>query len=447
MLAVAVLAAGKGTRMRSSLPKVLQPLGESTLLERVLKSCDHLKADREMVIVGHQANLIEEHLKDIEGLEFVLQTPQKGTGHAVKQLESHLANFEGELLVLNGDVPLLSPKTLERLIKEHRDHDAKATLLTAHLVDPKGYGRVFTDNKGYVTEIIEERDCNNDQKKNTLINSGIYCFDWESLKEILPQLNDNNAQGELYITDTIAMLGKSRHLEVEDSKEVNGVNNRKQLSECEEQLQEKIRNHWMDEGVTFIHPSSCTISENCDIGKDVIIEPQTHIRGKSKIGDECHIGPGVILQDAFLGKRVKVIHSVISMSKVENDVCIGPFAHIRPDAYIEEHCRIGNFVEIKKSRIGKLSKVNHLSYIGDASLGSKVNIGAGTITANYDGEKKHKTYIGEKSKTGANSVLVAPIHLGNNVTVGAGSILTKDVPDSALAISRSKQLLKENWKK
>ena len=318
-------------------------------------------------------------------------------------------------------------------------------MLTAQLNDPNGYGRVFADNQGIVREIIEDSDCNKEQKKNNLVNSGIYCFDWQSLKKVLPKLRDNNSQGELYITDTIAMLPSSRHIEVDDPREINGVNNRKQLSTCEEYLQSKIRDHWMSQGVTFIDPSSCTISDDCQIGKDVVIEPQTHIRGKCLIGDACHIGPGTYLEDTTLGERVKAIYSVIREATVANDVSIGPFAHLRPGSNVDNKSRIGNFVEIKNSQIGKSSKVNHLSYIGDTTLGTEVNIGAGTITANYDGRRKHPTVIGDKSKTGANSVLVAPIVLGQNVTVGAGSTLTRDVPSNALSISRAKQLVKENW--
>ncbi len=445
MLAIAVLAAGKGTRMKSALPKVLQPLGGATLIERVLRSCQHLSPERQIVIVGHQADQVKASLKHISNLEFVLQKPQNGTGHAIKQVEKELKDFNGQLLVLNGDVPLLSPATLSRLLKEHQNKKPSVTLLTARVDNPIGYGRVFANDEGIVKEIIEDRDCNKEQKKNRLINSGIYCFDWQSLKKVLPKLKDNNSQGELYITDTVAMLSSSRHIEVDDSREVNGINDRKQLSKCEGYLQSKIRDHWMSQGVTFIDPYSCTISDDCQIGKDVVIEPQTHIRGKCLIGDECHIGPGTFLEETTLGERVKAIYSVIRKATIANDVSIGPFAHLRPGSNVDNKSRIGNFVEIKNSQIGMSSKVSHLSYIGDTTLGTEVNIGAGTITANYDGKRKHPTVIGNKSKTGANSVLVAPIVLGQNVTIGAGSTLTKDVPSNALSISRAKQLIKENW--
>ena len=445
MLAVAVLAAGKGTRMKSALPKVLQPLAGATLVERVLASAANLQPDRRLLIVGHQADRVEEQLAAIGGLEFVLQQPQNGTGHAVQQLLPVLQGFEGELLVLNGDVPLLRAETIESLVNGHRQSGADVTLLTARLEDPTGYGRVFVDADGKVSAIVEHRDCSEEQRSNNLTNAGIYCFNWQALAEVLPKLSTDNDQGELYLTDTVAMLPLAMHVEVADPDEVNGINNRKQLAQCEAVLQQRLRDQWMAEGVTFVDPGSCTLSEDCRFGRDVVIEPQTHLRGSCRIGDNCRLGPGSLLDNAELGSDVSVLHSVVREATVGNGVAIGPFAHLRPASDIADGCRIGNFVEVKKSQVGAGSKINHLSYIGDASLGENVNVGAGTITANYDGVRKHRTVIGEGSKTGANSVLVAPVTLGSKVTVGAGSTITKDVPDGALAIGRAKQLSKEGW--
>ena len=445
MLAVAVLAAGKGTRMKSNLPKVLQPLAGATLVERVLASARNLRPERRLLIVGHQAERVEQQLSAVGGLEFVLQQPQNGTGHAVQQLLDPLANFEGELLVLNGDVPLLRAETIDQLVSTHRSSGAQVTLLTARLDDPTGYGRVFADEEGAVSSIIEHRDCSEEQRRNNLTNAGIYCFNWTALAEVLPKLSTDNDQGELYLTDTVAMLTKAMHVEVADPDEVNGINNRQQLAQCETMLQERLRHHWMAEGVTFVDPASCTLSEGCQFGRDVVIEPQTHLRGRCQIGDESRLGPGSLIEDAELGRGVTVVMSVVREATVGDGVCIGPFAHLRPAAVIGNNCRIGNFVEVKKSTVGEASKVNHLSYIGDAELGASVNVGAGTITANYDGVNKHRTVIGDGSKTGANSVLVAPIQLGKKVTVAAGSTLTKNVPDGALALGRAKQLIKENW--
>ena len=445
MLAVAVLAAGKGTRMKSALPKVLQPLAGATLVERVLASARNLNPDRKVLIVGHQAERVEQQLSQVGGLEFVLQQPQNGTGHAVQQLLPCLQGFEGELLVLNGDVPLLRAETIDELVQTHRTSGADVTLLTARLNDPTGYGRVFTDADGRVSAIVEHRDCNDEQRANNLTNAGIYCFNWQKLAAMLPKLSTDNDQGELYLTDTVAMLDTARHMEVADADEVNGINDRKQLAQCEAVLQERLRDYWMGEGVTFVDPGSCTLSEHCSIGRDVVIEPQTHLRGSCSIGDGCRIGPGSVLENATLGSDVTVMLSVVRDARVGDGVAIGPYAHLRPDAEVGDHCRIGNFVEVKKSRIGSGSKVNHLSYIGDAQLGTNVNVGAGTITANYDGVNKHLTVIGNDSKTGANSVLVAPVTLGTNVTIGAGSTITKNVPDQALALGRAKQFMKENW--
>ena len=445
MLAVAVLAAGKGTRMKSNLPKVLQPLAGATLVERVLSSARNLKPERRLLIVGHQAERVEQQLSAVGGLEFVLQQPQNGTGHAAQQLLEPLNNFEGELLVLNGDVPLLRTETIDQLVSTHRSSGAQVTLLTARLEDPTGYGRVFADEQGAVSSIIEHRDCSEEQRRNNLTNAGIYCFNWKALAEVLPQLRTDNDQGELYLTDTVAMLAKAMHVEVADPDEVNGINNRQQLAQCETMLQERLRQHWMAEGVTFVDPASCTLSEGCQFGRDVVIEPQTHLRGRCLIGDESRLGPGSLIEDAELGRGVSVVMSVVREATVGDGVSVGPYAHLRPAAVIGNNCRIGNFVEVKKSTVGEASKVNHLSYIGDAELGASVNVGAGTITANYDGVNKHRTVIGDGSKTGANSVLVAPIQLGNKVTVAAGSTLTKNVPDGALALGRAKQLIKENW--
>ena len=445
MLAIAVLAAGKGTRMKSALPKVLQPLAGATLVERVLSSARNLAPDRRLLIVGHQAERVEQQLSHVPGLEFVLQQPQNGTGHAVQQLMPALDGFEGDLLVLNGDVPLLRAETIESLVTRHRSSGADVTLLTARLEDPTGYGRVFVNAAGEVESIVEHRDCSDEQRQNPLTNAGIYCFKWGSLAQVLPKLSTDNDQGELYLTDTVAMVAKAMHLEVDDADEVNGINNRLQLAQCEAVLQQRLREHWMAEGVTFIDPASCTLSATCQFGRDVVIEPQTHFRGDCRIGDNCRLGPGTLVEDALIGDEVTAVHSVIRQASVGNGVAIGPFAHLRPAAEIGDNCRIGNFVEVKKSQLGVGSKVNHLSYIGDASLGDNVNVGAGTITANYDGVNKHRTVIGSGSKTGANSVLVAPVSMGDNVTIGAGSTITKDVPDGALAIGRAKQLTKEGW--
>jgi bifunctional UDP-N-acetylglucosamine pyrophosphorylase / glucosamine-1-phosphate N-acetyltransferase len=445
MLAVAVLAAGKGTRMRSDLPKVLQPIAGTTLVERVLRSCQTLAPNRQLLIIGHQAKRVQEALAHLPELEFVLQHPQQGTGHAVQQLLQPLEGFQGQLLVLNGDVPFLRPETLEQLVERHRQSKAAVTLLTARLSDPSGYGRVFAEDHGLVNSIIEHRDCTPEQQLNNLTNAGIYCFDWQSLEKILPNLRADNDQGELYLTDTVAMLHPAIHIEVANVDETNGINDRIQLAQCENVLQERLRKHWMAKGVSFIDPTSCTLSEGTEFGTDVLVEPQCHFRGINQIAHGCRIGPGCLVENSSLGERVEVLYSVLRDAVVERDCVIGPFAQLRAKAHLQAECRIGNFVEVKNSKLDKGVKANHLSYLGDADIGSSVNIGAGTITANYDGIRKHRTIIGSNSKTGANSVLVAPIILGTGVTVAAGSTLTKNVPSGALALGRARQMVKENW--
>jgi bifunctional UDP-N-acetylglucosamine pyrophosphorylase/glucosamine-1-phosphate N-acetyltransferase len=445
MLAVAVLAAGKGTRMKSNLPKVLQPLAGATLVERVLRSCEHLAPERRLLIVGHQAERVQQSLAHHSGAEFVLQQPQNGTGHAIQQLLEPLAGFEGELLVLNGDVPLLRPETLAELLEAHRGSGAAVTLLSARLADPTGYGRVFADATGKVSAIVEHRDCTDEQRTNPLTNAGIYCFNWSELAAVLPGLTSDNDQGELYLTDTVALLEPAMHREVADSDEILGINDRLHLAQCEAVLQQRLRELWMREGVTFTDPASCTLSDGTRFGRDVVVDPQCHFRGDVLIGDRCHIGPGSLIENSEIAEDVEVLLSVVRDSQVAKGCAIGPYAQLRARAVLGENCRIGNFVEVKNSTLAAGVKANHLSYLGDAELGASVNVGAGTITANFDGVHKHRTVIGAGSKTGANSVLVAPIVLGEGVTVAAGSTLTQNVPTGALALGRARQVVKEGW--
>ncbi len=442
MLAVAVLAAGQGTRMKSALPKVLHTIAGSTLIERVLQSCRGLHPEEWLVVVGHQSELVQESLSNWQGLNFVRQSPQLGTGHAVQQLQEVLNEFQGDLLVLNGDVPLLQPETIKQLLETHRSKNANATLLAARLTDPEGYGRVIANDQGRVKAIIEDRDCSKAEKENNLTNSGVYCFKWNQLNKIITKLSNNNNQKEIYLTDAIELLSETFYLEVKDPNEVKGINNKMQLAECEELAQKRLRNHWMTEGVKFILPSSCTLTDKCVFGKDVIVEPQSHFRGKCEIGDSCKIGPNSLIENSKLEKNVTFSYSIANESYICSDVKVGPFSHLRPGTHISTKCKIGNFVEIKKSKVDRETNINHLSYIGDSVIGKNVNIGAGTITANYDGVKKNKTIIGDQTKTGANSVLIAPIKIGSRVTIAAGSAINKDVNDESLAIARPKQIVK-----
>ena len=449
MLAIAILAAGKGTRMKSSLPKVLHKLNGKSILSRVLDTCFRLNPDKVFVIVGHKNDVIEESFENhkfFNKIKFVLQEPQSGTGHAIQVLSKELKNFQGKLLVLNGDVPLIESKTLNCLIEFHDKKHAEASIITTTLENPMGYGRVFL-KKDQIEKIVEEKDCNNDERKNKVINSGIYCFDYKSLKNILFKLKNNNIQKELYITDAIFLLRKSFSFKIINSEEIKGINNRLQLSECEEIIQKKLKTRHMLNGVTLINPGSITISEESEIGNDVVIECNTHIRGKTKIEDNCIIGPNTFIESSFIKKGSIIANSSIFNSEIMENVRIGPYSHIRPESKISKNCKIGNFVETKKSYLSESVKINHLSYIGDCSIGKHTNIGAGSITANFDGIKKHKTAIGENCLIGSNSVLIAPIKIEDSVTIGAGSVLNKNVESNSLAISRVKQLNIKNWKK
>jgi bifunctional UDP-N-acetylglucosamine pyrophosphorylase / glucosamine-1-phosphate N-acetyltransferase len=446
MVAIAILAAGKGTRMKSALPKVLHSLGGRTLVEQVLRGCVDLQPERQLAIIGYQGGLVRTALEHWPNIEFVEQTQQLGTGHAVQQLLPHLTDFTGDLLVLNGDVPLLRPSTLQKLLQTHQQHKNAATILTAKIPDPQGYGRVFCDDNMLLKEIIEHRDCTDTQRHNNRVNAGIYCFNWPQLQEVLPKLQSNNDQQEYYITDAVNFLSPVMVVDAEDYQEILGINDRLQLSEAYDILQTRIKNQWMTAGVTLIDPASITIDDSVEIGSNAIIEPQTHLRGNTKIGSGARIGPGSLIENSSIGENSTVLYSVVSDTQVGNDVKVGPYAHMRQQAVVGDNCRVGNFVELKKTTLGKETNVAHLSYLGDATTGEQVNIGAGTITANYDGVRKHQTVIGNKTKTGSNTVLVAPLTLGDNVTVAAGSTLTEDVESDALAIARARQVVKPGWK-
>ncbi|WP_341730709.1 bifunctional UDP-N-acetylglucosamine diphosphorylase/glucosamine-1-phosphate N-acetyltransferase GlmU [Microcoleus sp. EPA2] len=456
MIAIAILAAGRGTRMKSDLPKVLQELGGRTLVERVLNSCQEIEISRRLVIVGYRSELVKKALLEnqelepenakLPPLEFVEQTEQLGTGHAIQQLLPHLEGFTGDLLVLNGDVPLLRSQTLQQLVETHQQHQNSATLLTANLANPQGYGRVFTDSQNLVTEIIEDRDCTTAQKENCRINAGVYCFHWPHLEKVLPQLKADNNQQEYYLTDTVKYMAPVMAMDVADEREILGINDRKHLATLADILQMRIKDKWMAAGVTLIDPNSITIDDTVELQPDVILEPQTHLRGKTSIASGSRIGPGSLIENSQIGKNATVLYAVVSDSIVSDNSRIGPYAHLRGHAEVGANCRVGNFVELKNTQIGDRTNVAHLSYLGDATLGEKVNIGAGTITANYDGVNKHKTQIGDRTKTGSNSVLVAPIILGEDVTVAAGSVVTEDVPSDCLVVARSRQVVKPGWK-
>jgi bifunctional UDP-N-acetylglucosamine pyrophosphorylase / glucosamine-1-phosphate N-acetyltransferase len=446
MVAVAILAAGKGTRMRSDLPKVLHLLSGRSLVERVLIGCAELQPERQLAIVGYQGDRVKQALTRYPDVEFVEQTQQLGTGHAVQQLLPHLADFTGDLIVLNGDAPLLRPETLQALLATHQHHQNAATILTAQIPDPKGYGRVFCDSNGLLKEIIEDRDCTDEQRQNRRVNAGIYCFNWDKLKAVLPNLQSNNSQKEYYITDAVNFLSPVMVYDVPDDREILGINDRRQLATAYQILQERIKDNWMMAGVTIIDPDSVTIDDTVKIGVDAIIEPQTHLRGNTVIGAGSRIGPNSTIENSTIGDNVCAMYSVIIDSSIGNRAKVGPFAHIRQQVTVGESCRVGNFVELKKTTLGANTNVAHLSYIGDATVGEQVNIGAGTITVNYDGKNKHQTTIGNYTRIGSNNTLVAPLTIGQQVTTAAGSTIVSNLPDDCLAIARSHQTIKPGWR-
>ena len=454
-LAVAIMAAGRGTRMKSDLPKVLHKVGSLTIIERVLLTVQSLQPTRCLVIVGYGQEQVRAVIKAsslITPVEFVEQQEQQGTGHAIQQVIPHLESFKGDLLVVNGDVPLLRPSTLADLVAQQRSQATAATVLTAQVRDPKGYGRVFCDPQQHILSIVEDRDCTPDQRQNRRINSGIYCFDWPALAQVLPSLNADNSQGEYYITDAVGLLDPVLAVDVDPDQgeaagdEIGGINDRIQLAQAEGILQWRLRRQWMKAGVTLIEPASITLDDGVQLAPDVIIEPQTHLRGATTIGAGSHIGPGCWLENAEIAPHCRILYATVTDSQVATGSTVGPYAHLRQQTQIGEQCRIGNFVEVKKTSIGSHTNAAHLSYLGDATLEDHVNIGAGTITANYDGVHKHSTHIGHHSKTGSNSVLVAPLTLGSHVTVAAGSTVTDDVPDDALVIARARQVVKPGWR-
>ena len=446
MVVVAILAAGKGTRMKSNLPKVLHCLGGRSLVERVIESAEPLSPARKLVIVGYQSTEVKTAMDSIYGVEFVEQAVQLGTGHAIQQLLPHLEGYTGDLLILNGDVPLLRTETLKNLLQTHQENQNSCTILTAQLANPQGYGRVFRNSEGIVQKIVEDKDCTPNQRENDRVNAGIYCFHWPDLAKILPDLQANNSQKEYYLTDAVTQVGKVMAVDVKDYQEILGINDRLQLATANDILQRRIKEKWLLAGVTLIDPASITIDETVELQPDVILEPQTHLRGRTVIQAGSRIGPGSLIENSELGENVTVLYSVITDSVIQSQTRIGPYAHLRGHAEVGIGCRIGNFVELKNAQLGDRTNVAHLSYLGDTTTGTQVNVGAGTITANYDGVKKHRTTIGDRSKIGSNTVLVAPITVGNDVYIAAGSTVTEDVPDDSLVIARSRQVVKPDWK-
>jgi bifunctional UDP-N-acetylglucosamine pyrophosphorylase / glucosamine-1-phosphate N-acetyltransferase len=447
-LAIVILAAGKGTRLKSSLAKVLHRAGGRTLVEQIVRSCEALKARETVVVVGHQAEQVSGVVEPLAALT-VLQQPQNGTGHAMQIAKRALGRVKFAV-VLPGDAPLVRTDTLKALIAAHHNGNAAATVLSAVLADPSGYGRVVRKSETAVSAIVEESQLTDEQREINEINSAIYCFTLEKLWPALAQVKPNNKHRELYLTDAIAVLnakGETVQAQVAaDAREVLGCNTRADLAEVDRVFRERKRNALMEDGVTIQLPETVLIDPDVTAGEDTIIEPGVQLLGKTKIGARCTIRTGSVLTDAILGEDVTVEpHCVVAQSRLDDRVIIGPFARLRPDNHLKAGARIGNFVELKKSTIGEGTKAMHLSYLGDAKIGSKSNIGAGTITCNYDGFHKYPTSIGNKVFIGSDTALVAPVRVGDGAYVAAGSTITENVPSDGLGIARGRQVNKPGW--
>lgn len=450
-LAVVIMAAGKGTRLKSKRPKVLHQIGGKPLLEHVIRAATQVVSpDRIYVVIGHQADRVRETVAHT-GVHFVNQPEQRGTGHAIQCAREVIAGYEN-LLVLSGDVPLIRPETITRLWEFHRAQKAAMTLLTTRPVDATGYGRVLRTAPGEpeVEAIIEQKALTPDQHRIGEINAGIYAFRTAPLLAQLGKLTADNAHAELYLTDVASLLRGAGErvvaLEAPDADEVLGANTLAELASLDAILRAATARRLMDAGVTIFQPETCVLDSGVEVGPDTILEPFVQLRGSTRVGSDCLIRSFTVIEDCTLGDSVEIRqHCVLVQSTIENGAEIGPFARMRPGSQIGENVHIGNFVEMKKTRLGKGAKANHFAYLGDTEIGPRSNIGAGTIVCNYDGVSKHKTHIGEGVFVGSNSTLVAPVAIHDGAYIGAASCITRDVPADALAVGRARQVTKEGW--
>ncbi len=451
-IATVILAAGKGTRMKSDLVKGLHLLQGLPILSYSIElSLNGVKAEKTVVVAGYQSEQVRERFKHLP-VQFAIQKEQLGTGHAVLQALPFIEGFTGTVVILCGDVPLVKCRTLRSFIDLFEENESTVGVMTAVMDHPFGYGRTLRNPEGWLEKIVEEKDASEEEKAVREINTGIYCVKASFLIRGLKEIGQENAQGEYYLTDLVEIARRRgyrcpAHM-VEDPGEVMGINTRVDLALAHETLREEKMRDLMLSGVTLIDPKNTYVESGVEVGKDTLLHPNCTLQGKTSIGERCVIEPNSKIADSVIGNDVTIrANSVITESKVEDGASIGPFAHLRPLSEVKARAKIGNFVELKKSIIGRGSKANHLSYIGDSTVGEETNIGAGTITCNYDGLEKHRTVIGDRVFIGSNVELVAPVQVGKNATVGAGTTITKDVPEGALAVSRAKQRNIEGWNK
>lgn len=441
-----ILAAGKGTRMRSKMPKVLHKVGGKEMLQHVIDAAKSAGSEREVVVIGSGAQLVEQ---TISGVEFVMQKEQLGTGHAVLSAKKNFEQSEGTLLILCGDTPLLTSKLLKYFKAAHENSKCAATVLTAKMPDAKGYGRIIREEDDSFKKIVEEKDATELEKKIREVNAGAYCFDVKKLFGALEKIKNDNAQGEYYLPDALTILKaageKIGAFTAEYADETLGINSRVQLAAADRIFRMKKNHELMDSGVTIIDPNTTFIDYDVKIGQDTIIYPNTYIEGKTTIGEDCSIGPNIRFTDMKVGNKVTAQFSYCHEAEICDGVTLGPYVHIRPGTTIGENVKIGNFVEVKNSDIGEGSKLPHLQYIGDTDMGSGVNIGCGTVTCNYDGKQKFRTKIGDNAFIGCNTNLVAPVTVEDGAYIAAGSTITKDVPKDNLAIARARQTNISVW--
>ena len=448
-LGIILLAAGQGTRMKSDLPKVLHSLGGKALFLHALETAQRLGPERVAVVVGHGADAVRQAYNG-NGVAWAIQDKQLGTGHAVLCAQEAFNGFAGEVVILSGDVPLIQENTLRAMIERHRRRNAAATLLTAVLEDPKGYGRILRDAQSNLTGIVEEKDASEAQRKIREVNAGVYVASAPFLFAALSGVKNNNQQGEYYLPDIVA-VGLDQGLTIEtvtaeDPREMMGVNSREELAFMEKNLRQSINKKWLLAGVTLKDPETTYIDEGVTIGKDTVIGPNTQLRGKTIIGERCQIDGSAFLTDAEIGDEVHLRFSVVMTGcRVERGAIIGPFAHLRPGTDLGPNVHIGNFVEAKEAKLGEGTKANHLTYLGDVTIGRDTNIGAGTITCNYDGFHKYKTNIGDRVQVGSDTTLVAPISLGDDVYVATASTVRHDIPAGALVYNPREERVREGW--
>jgi bifunctional UDP-N-acetylglucosamine pyrophosphorylase/glucosamine-1-phosphate N-acetyltransferase len=428
-----ILAAGKGTRMKSDKIKVLHKAAGKAIIKHVIYTLDDLST-KIVNVVGHQKEEVKSELEDLQNLDidYVVQQKQLGTGHAVKQAAEYIDNHSGPVLILYGDTPLLRKETVSKFVEEHQKNKSDLSVMTAIFSDPKGYGRILKNDAEKLTAIVEEKDADEDIKKIKEVNSGVYCVDSSLLSLFLKNMDNNNAQDEYYLTDLIKFAvedGKDINtFTVSDSEEILGINTRRQLADAEKVLRKRIMNKHFDNGVTIIDPENTYIDAEVKIDRDTIIYPFCFLEGKTTIGKNTVINPHCRLQNAEIASNVNILsNSIIRDSSVGENTNVGPFAYLRPGSKVADNCKIGDFVELKKTEVKSGAKVPHLCYAGDAEIGERTNIGAGTIFANYDGEKKHKTKVGKDVFIGSDSILIAPLKIGDNAKTAAGSVVTKDI--------------------